>query len=174
MNETLRDDLQAVLWATPSRVVVCLDRADWEALIHEARGSSQAGSAPAGTHEKLAKLGYLLAVKARFVEADRTWNGAPFAGTVTAYRPDDIREIRGLLDEVTVETAPDAPRGAGSAGSPEVSDALALIRRALAMRDYGDKPDIWEQVWKDVEDAARRLGNALAVGAASPSSGEPQ
>ena len=45
-----------------------------------------------------------------------------------------------------------------------VSDALALIRRALAMRDYGDKPDIWDQVWRDIEDAARRLGNALAVG----------
>src|SRR6266550_668290 len=45
-----------------------------------------------------------------------------------------------------------------------VSDALALIRRALAMRDYGDKPVLWEQVWKDIEDAAQRLGNALAVG----------
>jgi len=63
------------------------------------------------------------------------------------------------LGGVLLPDAGDAPR------AEPVSDALALIRRALAMRDYGDKPVLWEQVWKDITDAAQRLGDALAVGA---------
>ena len=78
-----------------------------------------------------------------------------------------------------VTAALDAPARAPAAvqasklGVTPVSDALALIHRALAMRDYGDKPNVWEQIWKDIEDAARRLGSALAVGSerASPVDG---
>jgi len=74
--------------------------------------------------------------------------------------------MRFALRGAALEAGPDTAvyKTAPEVNSNPVSDALALIRRALAMRNYGDKPVLWEQVWRDIEDAALRLGNALGVG----------
>lgn len=65
------------------------------------------------------------------------------------------------------------PPEPSAAARDSVSDALALIHRALAMRNYGDKPVLWEQVWRDIEDAAQHLRTALAVGAVDAPRGVP-
>ena len=56
-----------------------------------------------GPNEALRRAGFLLATKSRFVSTNRVWEGKPFVGVVYGYRPDDMKEIRALLDTATQE-----------------------------------------------------------------------
>ncbi len=161
------------------RVVETID------VLDAARGSSQAGSAPAeppdypSMREALQRVSFLLSSKSRwcYVE-DHQWHGAPFTGDVHGYRREDMEEIRSLIGDALSNND---ERGAGSAGSPEPSaSAIGAAMQVYATRREfkymgGDERTLWHRslLRGDIADI---LGAAYQAqfGAASPSSGEPE
>jgi hypothetical protein len=115
-------------------------------------------------HAKIAHIGYLLALKGRCMEADRIWEREQFTGTVTAFRPDDLNEIKALLDEVTVATEPDAPRGSGAGSAPSAEAAEAVA----AWEAFGADPQTAPR-FRSAMMALRRVVQARGVQGSAPS-----
>jgi len=104
-------------------------------LLELARGSSQAGSAPAeppdypSMREALQRVSFLLSTKSRwcYVE-DHQWHGAPFTGDVHGYRREDMQEIRDLIGDALSNND---ERGAGSAPAVSVETFTTAITKLL-------------------------------------------